>query len=207
MRKLGLGLLAISALAGASAAQATTYIGNTFGCFGAACDPTGGATATYGGLSFNTNNFNQADAGGVAHIGGTTPTDNFGTFTLSGLPFNYNTPPTLFTLLITFTSPPGASGASTFSSTITGLVTSNNAGGIFVDFDNAAHLYNSSVGPFTVAINDFDVSAGGIAAPITGRITALAVPEPTTWGMMLLGFAGIGMALRRRRRPALAQLA
>jgi hypothetical protein len=25
------------------------------------------------------------------------------------------------------------------------------------------------------------------------------VPEPATWGMMLLGFAGIGMAMRRRR--------
>ena len=34
-----------------------------------------------------------------------------------------------------------------------------------------------------------------------------AVPEPATWGMMLLGFAGIGMALRRRRSPALAQIA
>ena len=27
-----------------------------------------------------------------------------------------------------------------------------------------------------------------------------AVPEPATWGMMLLGFAGIGMTVRRRRR-------
>lgn len=34
-----------------------------------------------------------------------------------------------------------------------------------------------------------------------------AVPEPATWGLMLLGFAGMGMVLRRRRRPALAQLA
>jgi PEP-CTERM motif len=34
-----------------------------------------------------------------------------------------------------------------------------------------------------------------------------AVPEPATWGLMLLGFAGIGMAMRRRRRPALAQIA
>jgi hypothetical protein len=33
-----------------------------------------------------------------------------------------------------------------------------------------------------------------------------AVPEPATWAMMLLGFAGIGMSLRRRR-PTLAQLA
>lgn len=29
-----------------------------------------------------------------------------------------------------------------------------------------------------------------------------AVPEPATWAMMLLGFAGIGFAMRRRRTPA-----
>ena len=29
-----------------------------------------------------------------------------------------------------------------------------------------------------------------------------AVPEPSTWAMMLLGFAGIGAAMRRRRRGA-----
>jgi len=34
-----------------------------------------------------------------------------------------------------------------------------------------------------------------------------AVPEPATWAMMLLGFAGIGVATRRRRRAVLAQIA
>lgn len=34
-----------------------------------------------------------------------------------------------------------------------------------------------------------------------------AVPESATWAMMLLGFGGIGFAMRRRRRPALAQIA
>jgi len=38
-------------------------------------------------------------------------------------------------------------------------------------------------------------------------IISSVVPEPSTWGMMLLGFAGIGMAMRRRRSPALAQVA
>jgi hypothetical protein len=33
------------------------------------------------------------------------------------------------------------------------------------------------------------------------------LPEPATWGLMLLGFFGMGMALRRRRRPVLAQIA
>ena len=31
------------------------------------------------------------------------------------------------------------------------------------------------------------------------------VPEPTTWAMMLLGFGGIGMAVRRRREKTLLQ--
>jgi len=34
-----------------------------------------------------------------------------------------------------------------------------------------------------------------------------AVPEPATWALMLVGFAGIGMSLRRRRQTALAQIA
>lgn len=31
-----------------------------------------------------------------------------------------------------------------------------------------------------------------------------AVPEPATWAMMMLGFAAAGLALRTRRKPALA---
>ena len=36
------------------------------------------------------------------------------------------------------------------------------------------------------------------------HVDAVAVPEPTTWAMMLLGFAGLGFAGRRRARAALA---
>jgi hypothetical protein len=38
---------------------------------------------------------------------------------------------------------------------------------------------------------------------------AAALPEPGTWGLMLLGFAGIGLALRRNRktRPGLMRVA
>ena len=31
-----------------------------------------------------------------------------------------------------------------------------------------------------------------------------AVPEPTTWALMILGFGGVGAAIRRRARIALA---
>ncbi len=36
------------------------------------------------------------------------------------------------------------------------------------------------------------------------RIGGLGVPEPGTWALMLLGFGGLGLALRRRRPQALA---
>jgi hypothetical protein len=39
------------------------------------------------------------------------------------------------------------------------------------------------------------------------RIAAAAVPEPATWAMMIIGFASVGLTMRRRRRPVLAQLA
>jgi len=44
------------------------------------------------------------------------------------------------------------------------------------------------------------VTLGSVPAP---------VPEPATWALMLLGFGGMGMALRRsrRRKPALMQIA
>jgi hypothetical protein len=201
MRRLVLGLAAAAALAASSAAGATTYIGSTTGCFGAACSPTL-TTDSSGGLVFHQGTFNQADSDGFLSIGsGMPPTDTFGTFDLS-FPF---TSPQLFTLLISFTNPTGAVGADHFSATITGSVSINGSGGVTVNFDNTDHLFTSNAGPFFVTLNDIDVSNGALGAPITGHITA--VPEPAAWGMMLLGFAGIGMTLRTRRRPALAQLA
>lgn len=43
----------------------------------------------------------------------------------------------------------------------------------------------------------------------TSFVTAMsgAVPEPATWAMMLLGFAAIGVAMRRKPSQALAQTA
>lgn len=36
----------------------------------------------------------------------------------------------------------------------------------------------------------------------TANLTMVAVPEPTTWGMMLLGFVGLGYTVRRRASTA-----
>jgi hypothetical protein len=46
--------------------------------------------------------------------------------------------------------------------------------------------------------------AGFTNQPIDTLVLTTAVPEPSTWAMMLLGFAGIGfMAYRRKSKPAL----
>ena len=36
---------------------------------------------------------------------------------------------------------------------------------------------------------------------------AVAVPEPATWAMMILGFGGVGSLIRRRKHPAAPQVA
>lgn len=56
----------------------------------------------------------------------------------------------------------------------------------------------------TPGIFSFSTQGNGVT---TFSASTTAVPEPATWGLMLLGFAGMGLALRRRRRPALAQVA
>lgn len=55
----------------------------------------------------------------------------------------------------------------------------------------------------------FTSSGGGFADFKQLRLVLApgAVPEAATWAMMLLGFGGIGIAMRRRGKPALAQIA
>jgi hypothetical protein len=78
-------------------------------------------------------------------------------------------------------------------------------GGIL--FDAGAFAYNLySVGT-TIYLSTFnpDGPDGTLYRPgDTGQLTVAAVPEASTWAMMLLGFAGVGfMAYRRKAKPAL----
>lgn len=85
------------------------------------------------------------------------------------------------------------------------------------------HYGAAGAAPEATSFFLFDLGTTGASSiDITGRAGANAlgtsnavlfstapVPEPATWGMMLLGFAGIGMAVRRSRRRsgALMQIA
>ena len=47
-------------------------------------------------------------------------------------------------------------------------------------------------------------SSGTQASPIVDNISIAAVPEPSTWAMLVLGFAGVGfMAYRRQNKMGL----
>jgi hypothetical protein len=47
-------------------------------------------------------------------------------------------------------------------------------------------------------------SAGNV---LLGGLLLTPAPEPSTWALMLIGFAGVGMALRRKTKLALPQVA
>ena len=52
----------------------------------------------------------------------------------------------------------------------------------------------------TISTGKFPGGSPGISFYLVGG----SVPEPTTWALMLLGFGGVGAALRSRRRVAVA---
>jgi hypothetical protein len=56
-------------------------------------------------------------------------------------------------------------------------------------------------------VNGTDTLQNGGSFAGTVTILTAAVPEPATWAMMLLGFGAIGLSMRKRRRPVLAQIA
>jgi hypothetical protein len=68
--------------------------------------------------------------------------------------------------------------------------------------------YVNVAGPWSETVRYRLNFTGGVGSNFNGTVNLAAVPEPATWALMLLGFGGIGMAMRRQRRtPKLAQIA
>ena len=88
--------------------------------------------------------------------------------------------------------------------------TPTGSGGIYGNYSNWIQLsYNYSAAPvllFTSGVGGSGPNAVDYVDPmVAGFFSAVSgVPEPATWAMMLLGFGGIGFAVRRKR-PALLQ--
>lgn len=85
------------------------------------------------------------------------------------------------------------------------------AGGTIGSYDTFSQTVATTIGSsYTLGLSFTEPGGGADGLRITtGAIASVpAVPEPTTWAMMLLGFGGMGVALRRRRKTvARAQLA
>lgn len=191
MRKAVLALVGAAALTIGSAASATVTVTSASGL----------------------NNPDPSLPGSVV-VSGNTTTVNFGQNpvalpTFSGsFTFN-NTVADLYNIVIN-TSTPGI----TFSSaTLTG------PGGPFslspFPDNTSLKLANTMLGvgtyTFSFAGNNTNSPTPGsniqAAGALTGNVTITPLPEPATWAMMLLGFGAIGLSVRSRRKPVLAQIA
>lgn len=214
MMKLALALAGTAALTFASAGHAAVVVGSGSGTnlltlsgpgtpgSGGTLTGSGGTVATIsGGQVLNTDqpfaDIPEAPFGGTflsvgptsgqpATLAFTTPV-NFLSFAI-GSPDTYN----LLTIVTNM-------GSQTFTAAMLGLPTDGNQGFTgFVNFTGVAgDLIKSVTFTNSPSINAFE----------TASFSVTAVPEPGTWAMMLLGFAGMGAAMRRSRKPFVAQLA
>jgi PEP-CTERM motif len=101
---------------------------------------------------------------------------------------------------------PSGSSIAPFSTALLSFAPTAAAAGFFVSpnpFYIEADLSTSAASTaVTLTANGFNVSGGG--GNLEFFNPAPAVPEPSTWAMMMLGFAGIGfLAYRRKSKPAL----
>jgi len=191
MRGAVLGIIAGSALAlGSTAANASVTIGGTgSSCTGSGC-VAGGSTAT---VTDNVGIPNKVEFDDT----------NASTGTQTAY-FNFFVSPTM---LGTFSATVATNPASTVTllELLTGGTMSTPGGSLVTSTPGTQLTWGSlTANTWYTFRYTANMSTGG---DISGTASFYPVPEPSTWALMLLGFGGIGMAMRRRRRPALAQVA
>lgn len=74
----------------------------------------------------------------------------------------------------------------------------------YTNFSSAGATFADS-NLLTVVVRNFASASGnptGLRVEFTATDAALAVPEPATWGLLIVGFAMTGVALRRRKSVA-----
>jgi hypothetical protein len=106
----------------------------------------------------------------------------------------------------TFTPAPSGSLASQTSDG-TGVNQLNFGGVTAGSYDSFAQQFATTAGS-SYTVNFLFSNPGGVSSAPSGlRVSTsgiAGIPEPATWGMMLLGFGGLGAILRLRRRTLFA---
>lgn len=78
-------------------------------------------------------------------------------------------------------------------------ITIKQANGYEIFYNSAANGFASGT-TYTFDLDNYFGRQSDSFSHVTVWDSAGGVPEPATWAMMLVGFGGIGMAMRRRRR-------
>ena len=137
--------------------------------------------------------------------------------TVSGTYGNNNVAAGAFSDIFDFTFPTNGLGGATLTSVLSGLNATN------IDFTTVTFngeefditltgdvefrfLKDLAVltGPQQIVVNGISGGNGSYSGTVS---FSSAVPEPATWAMMIIGFTGAGVAIRRRRSDATPALA
>lgn len=188
---------------GSSPAAAAVFSGSTTGCFGGGCSTAPIAISDQ--LAFVGGPFYGSTTTGPLNVifGGFGVTDPL------FLDFNDSYNGQTFTLKVDFTAPAASPDPAYFSANLTGTLNWINGGQLKIDFLGPAQHFTFAGGSFDLEIQDVTLNTGfwnhGDAEFLVGTFSAVAaVPEPSTWAMMILGFAGVGFVAYRRRNQSAA---
>jgi hypothetical protein len=169
-------------------ASATTFVFTTTGCFAGTSCTNFTSSATGSDLTF-TGLTSTVDLNLPAPV-------DLGSFVANGNGFGTGH----FDLSVLFTTP--SSPADTFSAALSGQISGGSGKSIVLTFDGPftfdGGLYQLSI------VSPLAITSAGPVFELQGVISS-AVPEPSTWAMMILGFFGVGFMAYRRKgaRPQL----
>jgi hypothetical protein len=191
---VGAGLIVTAALISAPANAVILFSGYTDGCFSTStCTPTNpvpppNQSVTFEGLKFTGSTFTNKPLGTI----------NLGTFILSAQTVTDLYTGENFDLLVTFTAP---SGSANYAFDLKGSVAHNNDDGSIKIFLTSAPVDIFDNGLYRLTVNDpnggLKINVGDDPLTLTGTISA--VPEPSTWAMIIFGFLGVGFLAYHRR--------
>jgi hypothetical protein len=195
-------------------ANAVTFTGTTTGCF-SNCGSTNNFhdQVSDQSLAFNGANFTKT-------FTAPSTTLNLGQFSVTDPSF-FNSPDSYngqsFTLDVNFSNSLGANPDSPkFEANLTGVLTFLSGGDVKIDFSNTPTAIKVDGITYDLLIGDVTLSTDGPfggqffdQANLDGTLTvASAVPETSTWAMIILGFAGVGfMSYRRKQNGVMLRLA
>ena len=208
---LGFAILIFMTLSqGVAKADTVTIHGITLGAYNGGPFP----ASTLLGLTFNGTSFPNpigivdTTAPSFALV---SPSVNLGSFTLANTPATYTGNTFALQLTFTFLTPPndllviGGTSQPSFTSSLIGVIQSNGDGSLTIDFNNAPSVFTVTlngnlISTFSIVIDDIIIQPGQTANIVGTAVGPAEIPEPATLLLLSTGLAGVGAAVRKRRK-------